>query len=110
MLQKYLTGEAVGRLRADDIPGLQVSMIGRPHQRRAGDLLKTQFFGDLGVALELRRRDEFLHRQMILAWLQILAYRQHAAAMRQQILHHLDHLGFAFADACLLYTSDAADE
>ena len=53
---------------------------------------QSQLFRQVAEPVELPRRDEPRHRQVRLAWLEILAQGQHVAVLFPQITHYLLHL------------------
>src|SRR2546430_17014137 len=78
---------------------MKVGRVIRTADERTGsDVLKSFFARNLAIKIELLRRDEFDHRQMVRRRTQILAHRQNLAAGLAQIIHRLKNLRFGFAE------------
>src|SRR2546421_647956 len=74
-------------------------VIRAAHKRTGSDVFKSLFARDLAVKIELLRRDEFDHWQMIWGRAEILTHRQNLAADFAQIVHRLENLRLFFAKA-----------
>src|SRR5260370_24414207 len=74
-------------------------VIRAAHERTGSNVLKSFLARDLTIKIELLRRDEFHHRQMIRRRAQIPAHCQNLAADFAQIVHRLENLRLGFPEA-----------
>ena len=79
---------------------MEISRVIRTaHQRAGRDMLESFFARDLTVKIELLRRDELDHRQMIRRRPEILPHGQDLAANFAQIVHRLENLRLCLTQA-----------